>query len=87
MVNPHDYGEYDPAVHPLPSPAKAQVGDKVNSYDGKGVVLNVEPSQFYGQPPVSRGEPVPGEWDGLVYVVRTNSGVTSFDRSRIQVVR
>lgn len=84
-IDPTTYYAYDPDVHPLPSPAVAAPGDRVNSYDGPGTVIEVAPDQFYGQPPVSQGDPVPGKWDGLAYTVQCDNGrTTKFDRSRIR---
>lgn len=88
-ADPATYPQYDPTVHSLPCPALAAVGDRIQSpYVGAADVLEVYPCSFYGAPPVHRGEPVPGEWDGLAYRVRSDDGVTTLDRSRLgRVVR
>lgn len=78
-------GIYDPDVHPLPSEAKAKVGDKIDSpYVGKATILTVSVDPFYGAPPISQGVPYYGAWDGLAYEVKSERGLrTTLDRSRL----
>lgn len=67
---------------------KAAVGDRVDSYDGPGTVIEVRDDHaFYGAPPMRQGEYTGGAWDGKAYVVECDNGNTTiFDRTRISKI-
>lgn len=69
-----------PPIDPTQPPV-ANVGDTVDSYGGRGVVVRVYTDAFYGAS-------TPGfVGDGRAYVVQTDNGRETFDRSRIWLVK
>lgn len=53
-----------------------QIGQRVQTYDGPGVIVEIAPDPFYGK-----------DADGYRYDVRLDCGrVGSYDRTRVQPV-
>ncbi len=85
MIDPSTFPQYDPSVHSLPLSPAARAGDAIHSnYVGRATVKYVYASTFYGSPPMYRGEPDVGPWDGMAYeVIDTEGNRTTLDRSRL----